>query len=192
MHGEIFGPYPVSRLRVLAGFTKQTMISIVGSDKWAPAYRVLNLKTEDPPLSMSFSLADYVEPKTYQSVRTYDFKATHKKKRSIWRLALTMIVMVATGIGVARSYPPLWVTVKAATFYESTKAIQRIPEPYREWIQRLQLVLARPHLAGAHLMKWKEFSLKKKLHRVPASSPRKVTLVPRTSHTPKLIAHHVS
>jgi hypothetical protein len=49
LNGRVVGPMPASQLCLLKDFTADTLISYVGSEKWAPAYRALNLKTDEPP-----------------------------------------------------------------------------------------------------------------------------------------------
>lgn len=54
LRGNVLGPFPVSDLRRLSGFTPRTLISFAGSEKWAPAFRILGEKILfDGPLNIS-------------------------------------------------------------------------------------------------------------------------------------------
>lgn len=46
LQGKVIGPWPVKQLPQLKGFTLKTFISYPGSEKWAPAYRVLKTNTD--------------------------------------------------------------------------------------------------------------------------------------------------
>jgi hypothetical protein len=52
LDGHVMGPWPVSRLTELKGFNGKTFISFPGSEKWAPAFRVLKGFSFDAPLTM--------------------------------------------------------------------------------------------------------------------------------------------
>jgi hypothetical protein len=48
---KIVGPVPVHQLSQLKGFSSQALVSFPGSEKWAPAYRVLKMNLYEPPVA---------------------------------------------------------------------------------------------------------------------------------------------
>src|SRR5579872_6893289 len=121
LRGNVLGPIPVSDLRRLSGFTSQTMISFPGSEKWAPAFRVLNqqifadcpleispLEDSRPPSMNAFP--DIFAPHTPKRMKISDFTATDGGRtvtdRWFRRLAIVNL-MLALAVFSAWSYLPL-------------------------------------------------------------------------------------
>ena len=47
--GKVLGPFPVTDLLKIKGFTPQTLVSFPGSEKWATAWRALKINVYAPP-----------------------------------------------------------------------------------------------------------------------------------------------
>jgi hypothetical protein len=58
LNGKVIGPLPIFEMRRLKGFTVQTLVSYPGSDKWAPAFRALNLNVYEPRVAVSANFYD--------------------------------------------------------------------------------------------------------------------------------------
>ena len=56
LRNEVIGPILVNRLHEVKGFTPQTFVSFPGSGKWAPAFRILNIRAPHAPLVITPNL----------------------------------------------------------------------------------------------------------------------------------------
>src|SRR5947209_5476504 len=69
-------PFRVRDLCRLKGFTPQTLVSYPGTDKWAAAFRVLNLRTYEPPMAMATSMNSIMIDVNAAPPAFFDWKAT--------------------------------------------------------------------------------------------------------------------
>ncbi len=78
LDGKVVGPWPVKDLRQLRGFTVQTLVSYPDSGKWAPAFRVFNMNSYEPPVAAAAEtykrMLDWTPPPT-TTVAAFDWKA---------------------------------------------------------------------------------------------------------------------
>lgn len=110
LKGGVVGPFPVKQLRRLNGFTPQTFVSFPGSDKWAPAYRVLSLNSYEPPMAAGPSFYEPMLENTNSKPLVFDWKAKGSTlgwvDRWFQRLAIFNAVLAVAAYA-AWSYPPV-------------------------------------------------------------------------------------
>src|SRR5688572_22618668 len=104
LQGKVFGPYKVKELAQLRGYTPQSLISFVGSEKWAPAYRVLNINPDQPPLALITVSPDFqFDFPGQKTAATFYWKAPKTPPSWVdrWfrRLAFANALLLVAGIG---------------------------------------------------------------------------------------------
>jgi hypothetical protein len=114
LRGQVIGPFSVKQLRRLGGFTGQTLVSYPGTEKWAPAFRVLNINSYEPPVAgvsgVSERWVDWIAPSVPAASPVFDWKA--KRIPGEWvdrwfsRLVLLNVVLAMAAFA-AWSYPPV-------------------------------------------------------------------------------------
>jgi hypothetical protein len=121
LEGKVVGPWPVKDLRQLKGFTGQTLVSYPDSGKWAPAFRVFNMNSYEPPVAMSsrsIPETPYWTPPT--AVPAFDWKAPPYRERwsDRWfrRLAIFNTLLVVGSL-VGWHYPAIRMPLQAEVRY---------------------------------------------------------------------------
>ncbi len=111
LNGKVQGPFAVKTLRHMRGFHGHCLVSYPGSDKWAPAYRVLaTIQTYEPPMAYtpdtSEPLIEWTPPTT--AVSYFDWKADRIPGAWVDRWLKRIIclhVLLAIGAFAAWSFP---------------------------------------------------------------------------------------
>lgn len=146
LQGQVMGPYSVTQLRRLKGFTGQTLVSYPGSDKWAPAFRVLNMNAYEPPIAGASGIGErWIEwsPPTLQAASpVFDWKAKHIPgewvDRWLSRVLIFNVFLAVAAFG-AWSYPPVRIPLEQ-------ELLRQADEQWRQW---KPVILARLHLPQA-------------------------------------------
>jgi hypothetical protein len=111
----VIGPFPVRQLHRLSGFTPQTYVSFPGTDKWAPAFRVLSLNSYEPPIAGLDSVYEPMMAKGIPKQVVFDWKAKGSAlgwvDRWFRRLAIFNTILAAAAYA-AWSYPPIRVPIE--------------------------------------------------------------------------------
>src|SRR5258706_2493092 len=137
LNGRVHGPYPVKSLRNMIGFNGHCLVSYPGSDKWAPAFRVLaNIQSYEPPMAYTPATREPIPDWTAPAQSpAFDWKADRipgaKVNRWLKRMAVFNLLL-AIGAYSGWSFSPLRIPIQNELRRQMTEQELRWgPQPFR-------------------------------------------------------------